>query len=257
VRFRPGDVETYLNWPRTVRAVVRDGREVVLDPARGLDERVLRAILIGPVLAVLLQQRGLLVLHASCVAVGGQALVLAGGLAAGKSTLARALLDAGFLLVADDVTAIDFSGARAIALPGPPGLRLKPAAAQAAGDDPTRLPIAVPGDDKILRSVAARQRSGAAQLEAVYILGTGREPSVRRLSPAAAMIELVRHSYWPEMAGPAGRRRHFEQCAELSRSVHVRRLTRTSRLADLPRLVSLVTAAGATDLAQAALARTR
>ena len=55
------------------------------------------------------------VLHATCVAIGGRGVVLTGESGTGKSALGLQLIDGGALLVADDVTAIYRDGSRLIA----------------------------------------------------------------------------------------------------------------------------------------------
>jgi serine kinase of HPr protein (carbohydrate metabolism regulator) len=54
-------------------------------------------------------------IHASCVAIGGRAVLLAGRSGAGKSDLALRLVDRGALLVSDDYTELRRSGDRLLA----------------------------------------------------------------------------------------------------------------------------------------------
>jgi serine kinase of HPr protein (carbohydrate metabolism regulator) len=53
--------------------------------------------------------------HASCVAIGGRAVLLAGRSGAGKSDLALRLIDRGARLVSDDYTQLRRSGGRLLA----------------------------------------------------------------------------------------------------------------------------------------------
>ena len=53
--------------------------------------------------------------HASCVALGGRAVLLAGRPGAGKSDLALRLIDRGAILVSDDYTELRRSGGRLLA----------------------------------------------------------------------------------------------------------------------------------------------
>ena len=57
--------------------------------------------------------------HATCVAVGGRAVLLRGPSGAGKSDLALRLIDGGAVLVADDRTLLDREGDRVVARPAP------------------------------------------------------------------------------------------------------------------------------------------
>jgi serine kinase of HPr protein (carbohydrate metabolism regulator) len=54
-------------------------------------------------------------IHASCVAIGGRAVLLAGRPGAGKSDLALRLIDRGAALVSDDYTELRRSGGRLLA----------------------------------------------------------------------------------------------------------------------------------------------
>src|SRR3984957_11299012 len=75
---------------------VRAGTEIVIDPADPrADERLLRYAVLGPALRALLHQRGLLVLHASVVVIGGRGVAFVGDNGAGKSTVAAASLSYG------------------------------------------------------------------------------------------------------------------------------------------------------------------
>src|SRR2546426_3788363 len=86
-----GRSEYLLALPGTGRILVGDGSRVTVEPESGADPTDTRAILTGPIQAVLWHQRGLLPLHASGIVVSGRAAALAGPPAAGKSTLAAAL----------------------------------------------------------------------------------------------------------------------------------------------------------------------
>jgi hypothetical protein len=67
---------------------------------------LVRAIVLGPIMALALERNGLLCLHGSCVVMGGKAIAFLGGKHHGKSTLALALVRAGARWVSDDLIAI-------------------------------------------------------------------------------------------------------------------------------------------------------
>lgn len=76
-------------------------------------------------------------LHASCVAIGDQAVLLRGPSGSGKSDLALRLIDQGAVLVADDLVVLSRTGAGALhAAPPPPLLGLL----EVRGIGPMRLP---------------------------------------------------------------------------------------------------------------------
>ena len=96
-----------LRPPCGVRFLVEDGRTVRYETERGADESDVRAFLLGSVWVVLGWQRGLLPLHASSVARGGNLHAFSGGPGAGKSTLAAALARHGYPLFTDDLLFLD------------------------------------------------------------------------------------------------------------------------------------------------------
>ncbi|TGV75989.1 serine kinase, partial [Mesorhizobium sp. M2D.F.Ca.ET.145.01.1.1] len=83
-------------------------------------------------LARLLHQRGLLVLHASAIAVTGRGAIFMGDKGAGKSTTASALIRAGHDLLTDDVVALDLANPnQPMIVPGFPQIKLAADAAAA------------------------------------------------------------------------------------------------------------------------------
>ena len=57
--------------------------------------------------------------QATCVAIGGRAVLIEGAPGSGKSSLALALIDRGAVLVGDDGVLLDVEGARLLASPHP------------------------------------------------------------------------------------------------------------------------------------------
>ncbi len=121
-----GRDEFLLTLPEAGRILVCNGREVTIEMSGEADLIGTRALLTGPVQALLWHQRGLLPLHANGVVVGGRAVLLAGPSAAGKSALAAVLAGDGCEILADDVCAVELREAprRAMVLPGVTMLRL-------------------------------------------------------------------------------------------------------------------------------------
>src|SRR5439155_11302653 len=123
---------------------------VIAHPTFGVHEVTLRLLLFGPVLAVLLHQRGRLVLHGSAVVLCGAAVGVLGASGWGKSTLAGLLHRRGHRFITDDVVAVDVEHGRTVA-PGIPELRLWPDTAAALGHDPDVLPPLHPRHQKRAR----------------------------------------------------------------------------------------------------------
>jgi hypothetical protein len=220
------DGETGLSMPGIGTFLVRDGREVLVDPDPDGNEALLQLALLGPVLAALLHQRGDLVLHASAVEIDGAAIGFLGGRGAGKSTMAAALLRRGYPLLTDDILAVSLEDGSPRVLPGFPQLKLWPDAVVALGGDPVLLPLVCEGEDKRAQTVAEFPPARSLPLACLYVLAGGDTLAIEQLSSRDAFLEVVSNSYgitWLHgVSGPG----QFAARAELVRRVPVRRLRR-------------------------------
>ena len=95
---------TLVMYRNGVQVLIRDGRSMTVDAADEEDAWVRQCVL-GPAFALLLQQRGGVVLHGSAVRVGDLAVVFVGVKGEGKSTTAATLVQRGHDLLTDDVAA--------------------------------------------------------------------------------------------------------------------------------------------------------
>ena len=210
------------------RYLVRDGREITVQPARNGDQAV-NAFLLGSVFAACLKQRGVLTVHASAIATADGAVLFAGHSGSGKSTLLAALLQRGHAMLCDDVTGIlpDGSG-RSVALPAWPGLRLWADAVNALGWDGTGrvLRPVREGMEKFLVS-AERYRETPLPVGAVVVLTRHNRDAVEieALQPGAAFEHLLQRTYRKRYARGLGREQEqFQALAALAGRVPVVRV---------------------------------
>lgn len=221
---------------------VRDGGEILVAAEAQTPPEVARLFLLGAAMGVLLHQRGLLVLHASAVAIDGRALVFVGDSGAGKSTIAAALQARGYPVVADDVVAlvVDRPGAPLVP-PAFPQLKLWPDTVAALGHDTRQLPLVHPELTKRAYRSASTSSTEPLLLGAIYVLAPGDQPTVAALSPQDGFAALLRCSYAVGMLGPAASSpAHFQQCVHLAATTPIVQLTRTHDLAQADRLTRLV-----------------
>jgi hypothetical protein len=221
---------------------IREGREIVIDPAPGVEERVLRLFLLGRALATLLHQRGLLVLHASAVCVHGAAVAFMGEKGWGKSAIAAAMHAGGHGFVADDIVAVKVGPAETVRVfPGFPQLKLWPDVVVSLGKAPEILPQLHPHSEKRAHPVVHGFRQTALPLGCIYVLTEGATSEIEPLQPREALVELVRHSSLARLLGATGTApSHLRQCARLAGAVRVCRLQRQRSLRALPDLVRFV-----------------
>ena len=196
-------------------------------------------------MAVLLHQRGLLVLHASAVAVSGKAALFLGNKGWGKSTMAAALVMRGHSVISDDVVAIgrDESG-RPTLLPAFPQIKLWPNSIEALGGNPEQMPRLSTLFEKRHYDVSAQFADTLLPLAHIFLLGVGDAVRMESVRAQDAILELICHSYSTRFAaqllpGKEGAR-HLLQCSALARRVPISRLVRPVDLDLLPDVAHLV-----------------
>jgi hypothetical protein len=234
--------EAIFFWDDVGTLLARNGQEVVIDPLPDVTEEVLRLFVLGTALGTLLHQRKLLVLHASAIAVQGEAIAFIGESGWGKSTTAATFCLQGYQAVADDVVAIDFDAeGKPIVLPGFPQFKLWSDAIAALGYDPETLPRLRPELDKYGHRVPVGFSLDPLPLRQIYVLGGGNTFAIEPIPAQAAFLELVRHSYALRSLRKDGlNANHFRHATQLVKRVPVSRLVRQRSLSDLQEIIRLV-----------------
>ena len=240
----PSPGEDYLFWQGVGSALVSNRRDITIEPSPGVDERILRHFVLGPVLAALLHQRGYLLVHASAVTIDGEAVVFLGSAGWGKSTIAGALHSKGHRLVSDDMTVLDVEGSWPMVLPGFPQLKLWPEAITSLGGDPKKLPRTDPYFEKRARPATHHFSLRPVPLKQIYVLGEGSTLQVLPLSRQESLVELIRHSYGTDYgfqtSTEARSVSHFRRCARVVSNVPVRSLKRQKSLPQLSEVMRLI-----------------
>ncbi len=220
--------------------LIEDGRYITVEPA-GDDESVLSPSILGAAMSVILRQRGMLVLHASSVAIDGKAVAFMGGSGWGKSTLANTFHTKGYPVLTDDVLAIDTQTTSPVVIPAFPQFKLCRDAAVALGHDPETLKPLFPNAPKLSYEFTQGFQQTPLPLHCIYVLDKGDRHAITRLKPQDAFLELIRHTRSANLlTSTAFAVPHLQQCAELIKNVVFSRFTRQPSLSDLPLLVKLV-----------------
>ena len=212
--------------------LVRDGREITVEPAREGGEAGI-PFLLGSVLAACLKQRGILTLHASAIVTGGGAVLFAGHSGRGKSTLAAALVERGYAMLCDDVTGIVPDRANGlVALPAYPCLRLWEDSVEALGWSGRTRGRVREGMEKFLAPV---ERFGNAPLpvRSVFVLRyhLGKGVEIEPVCPASAFRHLLPRIYRKRFARGLGQEaEQFLTLAELARRTPVASILKPSEV---------------------------
>jgi hypothetical protein len=169
--------------------------EAALDPtaAPGLAS----VIAGGTLLALVLELRGHLVLHASAVVDGPSAVAVVGASGMGKSTMASLCCAAGARLLADDVLRVEVAGGTALAHAGGAAVRLRPGAASLV--ERFETPTTRSADERILL-VPPSSQGAVAPLRAI-VVPARREGGELRVTHVGGADALVLLSRFPRLLG--------------------------------------------------------
>lgn len=187
---------------------------------------------IGNVMSLWLEEHGVLALHASAVACEHGAIAFMARSTGGKSTITASFVGRGFALVTDDILAVEHWDGYHLANPGYPQMRLSPSdAGRLIGPDAVMAPL-YPGSPKY-RVPIGGERSGWGSfqtrplpLRAIYILDRREgEVAIDLLTPAEAMVELIRHSFAAEVIEAMGLQpNRFDSLGRLAAEIPIRLL---------------------------------
>ncbi|RWC40771.1 MAG: serine kinase [Mesorhizobium sp.] len=258
-RFEPD--RQYLAWHAVGAFLISDGRRIDIEPAPGVDDALIAFPLLGPVMALLLHRRGLLVLHASAIAVAGASatftgVIFMGDKGAGKSTTASAMIRAGHQLLTDDVVALDLADPNEpMIVPGFPQIKLAAdaAAAISLGQAEVR-PQVHPAIDKMQHRLNGDFSGDKVPATRIYILERGEKADITPLPAIAALPAIIKFSYVARFGRAAlsgdFAAMHLRQCSAIANHVGVCRLEVPTALGRIGEAVELITRDLAADSRQ-------
>lgn len=231
-------------WDLDLLFHIRDGEVVTYDMLKPLSDDLLRSFVQGALLAAVLRQRHLLVLHGSAVSDGERAVAFLGNSGWGKSTLAEYFCQRGYELITDDVMVVT-PGTETEPARIPPGVkqvRLRPASAERLVEDYEDLPLVTEISPKRLR-VLKGEDERSIPLAKLYVLQrrTSDANRITPLDPQQVPLHFVAHTHstnW--ITDPAYIAEHFKQCTQLAKHTPVGLLERILSLDALPDIFDLV-----------------
>lgn len=237
--------EYYFAWDEGVAFIVREGKEIVVDISPSIEERLARLPLFGAVFSVLLYQRGIFPLHGSAVDINGEAVVVMGDKGFGKSTLVATLYGRGNNLLTDDLVGIQITEEGVpLVLPSFPRIKLFPESVTIAlGKNPDTIPTIAPGYEK--RDYRTeRFTNKPLPLKEIYQLAKGTQLAIKPYPPQQALVNLMANSYVNgiihQLRGSKDAVSHFNQCAQILKSVPIYCLERPRALELVPQIAQMV-----------------
>lgn len=200
-RFAVAPGQLLLQVDGVARYWVRDGKEIVMQRHPNAHADDARLFLYGTAFGAVILQQGRVPLHATTVVKDGRAVAFAGPSGAGKSTLAYTLMDRGWKLVCDDVTALEPRVGKLFAQPGFASVKLWRDVLEASETDCSTLAPIRAQIDKYRWEARARFHAEAAPLHAMIGLFRHNEPTldVRPLRGAEKFVFLARQTYRRQM----------------------------------------------------------
>jgi hypothetical protein len=216
----------WLKVPEVAAFLIRDGKEIIVQPEPGIDDASVRVFLLGSAMGVLMFQRQHLVLHGNAVQLGDGCLVCVGPSGAGKSTLAAALMRRGYPLLADDVVPVN---AQCEALPGFPRIKLWQDSAekmQIATDGLARIR---PDMEKFNLPTISDMAAAPLPIRWVYILSNhNKDEFVFEAVRGMDRFPVLRNNTYRVrfLEGMDLKAQHLSLCAQLSAKIRLVRVTR-------------------------------
>lgn len=218
---------------------IEHGSRVEIEPLSGVTERTLRRYIVGPVLGILLAQRGYLVQHASTIEMAQGAVSFIGAEGQGKSTLAAMGLVKGHSLVCDDVTAIEIEKDGVNILPGLPLIKLDSAVMESIDGSFDRYPPVSGG--KTHYDVSSNIVTASSRLKRIYLLDRGKSIKFEPLSPSEALTTMVGNTYTkPLLEDETNLAANFQQCSTTADLVPVTRLTRPKKFTSVSKVIDRI-----------------
>lgn len=227
--------------PGVGKFLIRHGKEILIDQEPNIDAKILSPCILGSAMSVLLQQRGFLVLHASCVVINNSAVAFLGNSGEGKSTICSAFHTCGHKILTDDVMAVRIEQDGIWVVPSIPEIKLRSDSAALMNYREGTLSPIHPLTKKVVHQIQSGFLTQPVPLKQIYVLAKGEQNQIQPLSSQNAFIELVRHTRAVKtLRSQALEQAHFQKCVTLAQNVNISKLFRKFTLSDIFNVVELV-----------------
>jgi len=212
--------------------LVTDGNHIAVTPKASASPWPIQNLLFGWVTAGLLQQRGILALHASAVEGPFGAVAFCGDSGVGKSTISALLAARGLRVLDDNIAALAFDENGALVQPGLGYVRLGPDSLARVGESPdprARIDRASVGPGKYVYALPAQQFCASPRrLRLIYVLKRGAGFGQRQLRGREKVDALRDNTFLLRFARGLGSENFlFRQWLDVCRDVDVVELTLT------------------------------
>lgn len=233
VLFQAAQGQFLLSIPGVARYLALEGKRILVEREPGSRDDEVSLFLHEPVFAALLQQRMLLTLHGSAIQTPKGGVAFVGHSARGKSTLAAALAQRGYPVLADEICAIDLAGDGAPTLnPAGPYLYLWADMLEELGFGGLDLAPVRPGKQKYAYPLGSNFGEKTVPLTAIYCLSYSNQPEPRLegVNGLDRFALIKQYTYMPRFIDGFGlQAAFFRQAMALVKLPHFARLIQPER----------------------------
>jgi hypothetical protein len=219
--------------------ILKEGREVLIQPSEKQDLNQIRLYILGTILTVLLYQRGILALHGSAMAIGDQVVGVIAPSGTGKSSTAAALYKRGHRLLSDDAVPIVFKDGGYWVYPGYPRLKISEEVAACLDYGETHIIEKHPECGEVSFDARHQFMGTALPLKQIYVLEAGDALDIQPCAQIDAVFGMMKNSLptmWLQQHSPD----QFKQCTDFAKSLPFYRMIRSQNLDDLPKLATML-----------------
>lgn len=232
--------EIHLSWREVANFRLINGQKIIIDPVEDIDENILREVLLGPVFAVLLYQRGNLVLHASAVNIKNKAVAFLGHAGSGKSTLSLEMYKQGHSLITDDILTINLNNTDIPIVH--PSFHMIKLESDGLREDIHNFRITKKDSslDKSYYFLLDNFSTSPIPLKTVYIIKRSDKVGIEQLDLQNTLKELLQHSYCLQLFQDEEKFLNLVQCAQLLENIKIKVLKTGNSLEDLSEAIQVI-----------------
>jgi len=239
VRILPN--KTYLLWNDIDICSINNGKEIIINHFAACEEKLIRLIVLNVGMAILLHQRGRLVLHANAINVNGLAVVLLGHGGIGKSTTSLYFNKRGHKILSDDVSSIKINGnGPPIIFPSFPRIKLWPDVLNSFLKVHKHVPTTHSNTDKRSYSVSENFLDTPIYLRSIYLIEESNEIAIKEISQQRSIIELVKSSYCFPMFNKAEIYHNLKMCSKILNKVPLKILNVQRSFENLDKVIEII-----------------
>ncbi len=237
------DQDIYLWWENIGRVKIENGSKIFVDfPSVSGTSKELHILpfLLGPVIALLLYQRGYLLLHGSSFRFNESALAFLGHSKIGKSTIAFNFYQRGNQIVTDDIIAITINKkGLPLIYPAYPHVRLSKDSFRFLKETSNDLTPICEVLSKVFLDTSRGFSTHPLVLKGIYVLEKSNQTKISLLNPQECMLNLLSHSK-TMISSPVTQAEDLIQLGEMIKKVFIRRLELSHSFENLPDLIKLI-----------------